>query len=82
MHTQNERYIVSIPSFQNFPDFDFRIKQKTLSIHPAISPVGRCKDTLFLPNNVTLCKNIISPKVQLFFARTTKFTIKSDFDLD
>ena len=28
-------------------DFEFGIKQKTLSYSPTISPVGQCKDTFF-----------------------------------
>lgn len=31
IYKQNERYIVFIPSFKICSDFDFRIKQKTLS---------------------------------------------------
>jgi len=38
--------IVSIPLLE-IGDFDIRIKQKTLSLRPIISPIGHCKDKFF-----------------------------------
>lgn len=62
---RNERHIVSYPSkFQNFPDFDLRIKAKNaFSINPTISPVGHCKYTFFVQYDALLV-SIISSNIR------------------
>ena len=66
MHKQNERHIVPILP-REIGDFDFRIKQKTLSyLYRRFLPPFETK-IRFSFYNATLSENIISSKVSILF---------------
>ena len=57
--------IVSIP-FLEIGDFDVRIKQKTLSFYPVISPTRHLQRYAFFLTMQRSRENILSPKVNIF----------------
>jgi len=58
--------IVSIP-FLEIGDFDVRIKQKTLSFYPVISPTRHLQRYAFFLTMQRSKENILSPKVNIFY---------------